>query len=106
MDDGHHSEAEQVNLDDAEIGAVLFVPLNDCATGHRGAFQRHNVIQLSLADHHASAVLSEVARQVSNPHRELDVFGDTRMANVEACMMKGVRHRIGLAAPFPLPDKA
>ena len=61
---GHHAEAEQIDFDDAHVGAVFFVPLHDDAAGHGGGFQRNDGIELSLADDHAAGVLAEMARQV------------------------------------------
>ena len=40
----HHAEAEQVHFHDAEIGAVVFVPLHDDAAGHRRGLERDNLI--------------------------------------------------------------
>src|ERR1700730_16663290 len=36
---GHHPETEKIDLDDAPVGTVFFVPLNDNAAGHGGWFQ-------------------------------------------------------------------
>ncbi len=81
---GHHAQAEQVHLDDAEVGAILLVPLHHDAAGHRRGFQRHHRIQLSLADDHAAGVLSQVARQVLDGEAKLEEFLHARMAQVEA----------------------
>ncbi len=35
---GHHAQAEQVYLDDAQVGAVFFIPLDYDAARHRGRF--------------------------------------------------------------------
>ena len=59
----HHAEAEQIDLDDAEIFAVVLVPLRDDAAGHRGIFQRHEGAELVLANDHAARVLAEMTRQ-------------------------------------------
>ena len=42
LENGHHAEAEQIDFDDAEIGAVFLVPLDDDAAGHGGGFERHD----------------------------------------------------------------
>ena len=57
-------EAQEVDLDDAEVGAVVLVPLDDHAAGHRGGLQGHHVVEGALGDDHAARVLAEVARQV------------------------------------------
>ena len=46
----HHAEAEQIDLDDAHVGAVVLVPLNDDAVGHAGVLERHDFVEASLAD--------------------------------------------------------
>ena len=35
----------------------------------------------------------------------VEIFGDTRMSG-RSLRMEGVRHRVGLAAPLPMADKA
>ena len=60
----HHAEAEQIHFDDAHVGAIFFVPLDDDAAGHGGGFERHDGIELALADHHAAGMLAEVTRQI------------------------------------------
>ena len=106
LEHGHHAQAEQVHLDDAEIGAVLLVPLHHGAAGHGGALQRHHVIQLPLADHHAAGVLAEMTRQVLDAHAQLEIPGDARMANVETRVLKRMRHGVVLAAPLPMAHQA
>src|SRR5436309_14643299 len=50
LNDGHHAEAEQIDLDDAHVGAIVPVPLHDDAARHAGVFERHYRIELSSAD--------------------------------------------------------
>jgi hypothetical protein len=75
----HHPEAEQVDLDDAHVGAVVLVPLHDHASGHGGVFERHHRVELPLADHHAARMLAEMARQilhlVPQPREQADAIG-------------------------------
>ena len=61
---GHHAQAEQIDFDDAHVGAIFFVPLHDDAAGHGGGLERDHGIELSLADDHAAGVLAEMARHV------------------------------------------
>jgi hypothetical protein len=60
----HHAQAQQVHLDDSHIRAVFLIPLHHHAPRHGGGLQRHDRIELPLADHHAAGVLPEVPRQV------------------------------------------
>ncbi len=86
----HHAEAEQVDLDDAEIGAVVLVPLHDDAPGHRGGLERHHLVEPAGGDHHAAGVLAEVARQV------LDLLRPDRPAARRAAT-RGRRRRCAAA---------
>ena len=65
---GHHPEAKQIDLDDAQIRAIIFVPLHHHAARHGCGFQRDHGIELALADHHAAGVLPEVTRQILHGH--------------------------------------
>src|SRR6185503_3298234 len=38
----HHPESEQVDLDETEVRAVFFVPLDNHAPGHGGRLERHD----------------------------------------------------------------
>ena len=71
LDRVQHAEAEQVDLDDAEIGAVVLVPLHDDAPGHRRRLERHHLVEPPGGDHHAARVLAEVAGQVLDAQPEL-----------------------------------
>ncbi len=59
----HHPKPEEIDLDDAEVFAVVLVPLRHHAPRHGGVLQRHDRIELSLADNHPAGVLPEVSRQ-------------------------------------------
>src|SRR5207245_6821973 len=50
LHDGHHAKAEQVYFDDAEVIAIVLVPLSDDAARHGSIFQRHHRIELALTD--------------------------------------------------------
>ena len=43
----HHAEAEQIDLHDAHVGAIVLVPLHDDAAGHAGVLERHDGIELA-----------------------------------------------------------
>ena len=84
----HHAEAEQIDLDDAHVGAVVLVPLDDDAARHAGGLERHDRVELALADHHAARVLAEMARQVLDAPPQL---GERRAC--AACRATGRRLR-------------
>ena len=80
---GHHAEAEQIDFDDAHVGAVFLVPLDDDAAGHGGGLERHDGIEASLADHHAAGVLAEMPRQILDREIEIEEFADARIGGIE-----------------------
>ena len=62
----HHAEAEQIDFHDAEIFAIVLVPLRDDPAGHGGILQRHEGAQFVLANNHPAGMLAEMARQSVN----------------------------------------
>ena len=85
---GHHSQTQQVNFDDAEVGAIFLIPLHHHPAGHAGRLQRNNRVQLSLANDHTAGVLSQVARQVLHGHTQLEELANARMPQIEAGIAK------------------
>ncbi len=102
---GHHAESEQIDFDDLHVGAIFLVPLNYGAAGHGGRFDRHHGIELAAADHHASRVLPEMARQILHALAKLHVLGNAAVLNVEARVMKVAAERIVFILPLPGADK-
>src|SRR5205085_7562342 len=75
----HHAETEQVDFYDAEIFAVVLVPLRHDAARHRCVFQWHERAQFSLANDHATRVLAEMPRQTVDRLIQRDERGHSRM---------------------------
>ncbi len=100
FDDRHHAEAEQVHLDDAEVGAILFIPLHHDAAGHGGRFQRNHGVELILADHHAAGVLAEVARKVLRHAIEVQKFAYARLFEIEARLAEFAHVGVFRIVPF------
>ena len=50
----HHAKAEQVDLDEAHVGAVFLVPLDYIAARHAGRFDGNDRRELALRDDHAA----------------------------------------------------
>ena len=98
---GHHAQAEQIDLHNAHIGAIFLVPLHHHASGHGGGFERHNRIELPLANHHSAGMLPQMARQILNQHAEVEKFADQRMAGIEAGIVKLARERVIGVFIFP-----
>ncbi len=81
-----HAEAEQVDLDDAEVGAVVLVPLHHAATGHRRGFDRHDFVEAARSDHDAARVLAEMARQAAYAIDETEQAAHARRIGVDAAL--------------------
>ena len=90
---GQHPESEQIDLDDAEVGAVVLVPLNHHAAGHRGRLERDDLIERLRGDHHAAAMLPEMARHALNLAHEIDQHHDSRRFRIDAAALEQ-RHEI------------
>ena len=106
LEHGHHAQAEQIDLDDAQVGAVFLVPLHDGAAGHGGALDGDDAIQHSGADDHAAGVLAEMARQVLHAQAQVEIARDARMTDVEAGLIEVARHGVVFAAPLPVAHQA
>src|SRR5262245_55440660 len=68
-----HAEAQQIDLDDAEIGAILLVPLHHDPSRHGGRLKRNDLVERLRGDDHAAAVLAEMA---ANGLNSLDKFNE------------------------------
>ncbi len=66
LDGAQHAQAEQVDLEEARIGAGVLVPLADLATLHGRRHERDEVGQRARRDDHPAGVLREVARQAGD----------------------------------------
>ena len=106
LEHGHHAEAEQVHFDEAEVGAIFFVPLDHSAARHGGALDGDNAIEHSGADDHSAGMLAKMTRQALHSLAEVKIAGDAWMANIEACLREVMSHCVVLAAPLPVADKA
>ena len=63
---GHHAESEQVDLDDAEFFAVVFIPLGDNASWHGSVLEGDDLGEATAAEDHAAGVLSEMAWEIAD----------------------------------------
>ena len=79
-----HAETEQIDFDDAEIRAVVFVPLNDHAPRHRRRLQRHDLIEPSSGHDHPPGVLPEVAGKILDLHLETHEVLHPQILEIEA----------------------
>jgi hypothetical protein len=72
FDGGEHAEAEEVDFDEAEVFAIVLVPLDNDAAGHGGRFERDVMIEAVIANNHAAAVLAEMPWQSERGHKKLN----------------------------------
>ena len=80
----HHSQPQQIHFDQAEIGAIFFIPLDHHAPRHGRGFQRDDGVELALANHHAAGMLAQVSRQILRGHVQRQIFLDARVFQIEA----------------------
>ena len=90
----HHPEAEEVHLDDPEVGAVLLVPLDDHAVGHARGLEGHHLVEAPLGHHHPPRVLAEVPRQVLDLLEEPGEEGDAPVPAVEPGALEAPLQRV------------
>ena len=102
----HHAQAEQIHFDEPEIGAVLFIPLDDDAAGHGGRFERHDLVEVPLADDQPAGVLSQVAGQILNGGEQFQKLADLFAADVEAGVAEHGFGVHGGVVPAPVRDHA
>ena len=57
---GEHAQAQEVDLDDPEVGAIVLVPLHDATPLHGGGLDGNDFIEAAIGDHDATAVLTEM----------------------------------------------
>ena len=88
----HHAEREQIDLDQAEIGAIVLVPLNDNPPRHRRGLERHDVVETPGRHDEPTRVLPEVPRQPLYASHEIDEQADTWGCGVETGAVQLVRH--------------
>src|SRR5262249_29611048 len=101
---GQHAETKQVNLDNAHIGAVIFIPLHNDTSGHGGRLEWYDRIELPLANDHAARVLAEVTWQILNGFAKFKIFAKTRVTEIESGVAKAAIERVVLIAVFPRTD--
>ena len=72
LDRREHPQPQQVDLQQAGVGAGVLVPLDDLAAGHRRRHDRADLDQRLGRDHHPARVLGGVARQPQRLAAELE----------------------------------
>ena len=71
LDRREHPQPEQVDLEEARVGAGVLVPLADLPAGHRRRLHRHELDERPAGDHHPARMLRDVARQAGDLARQL-----------------------------------
>ena len=80
---GEHAEAEQVDLDDAQVRAVVLIPLHYASARHRGGLDRNDFVEAARGDHDPAAVLAEMTGQALDGTDQLDPMAYLRRLGVE-----------------------
>ena len=65
LDRRQHPQAEQVDLEEARVGAPVLVPLAELTAGHRRGLDRHELDQRPRRDHHPARMLRDVPRKAA-----------------------------------------
>ncbi len=73
-----------IDLDDAEVGAVVLVPLHDAALRHARGLDGGHLVEAPRRNDDAARVLPEVARQAAHRLRQLEQRGDARCGGIDA----------------------
>ncbi len=63
LDGREHSQAEQVDLEEAGVRARVLVPLAHLPACHRRRLHRHELDERTRRDHHPAGMLGDVARE-------------------------------------------
>ena len=71
-----HAQAQEVDLDDALVGAVFFVPLDHATARHLGRLDRDHLIESIVCDHDAAAVLSQMTGKAPDGLDQLQEMSD------------------------------
>src|SRR5262245_29411572 len=77
----HHAETKKVHLNDAEVLAIVFIPLRDNPARHGGVLERNYRAERVLRDDHATGVLAQMSRQAVNLSVELERSCRARMVS-------------------------
>ena len=72
LDRREHAEPEQVELDQADLGAVVLVPLQHGAPGHPSPLDRADLDDRTVAHDHPTGVNPKMPRGVLQFGGELD----------------------------------
>ena len=123
LDRGEHPEPEQVDLEEAGIGARVLVPLAELATGHCCRLHGDELDERTGGHDHPARMLGDVAREPRDlarepregapaPRAELALAaGETRELLPDAARVPAVREpgeplELGVREPERLPDVA
>jgi hypothetical protein len=85
ISDRKHAQAQEIDFDDAEVRAIVFVPLNDDAGGHRCRFQRYDLVEAPFGHHHPAGVLPEVAWQILDLQLKAHEMLHAQIVGIETC---------------------
>ena len=101
LDHRHHPQAQEIDLDDAQGGAVFLVPLDHHPARHGGRLQGDDVVEAAGGDDHAPRVLAEMARQVLDARPQGGEGADARVRGIAARRGEVAGQHVGRIAIAP-----
>lgn len=90
-DRAEHAEGQDIDLEQAHGVQVILVPLDDGAFGHGGVFHRHQRVQRLLANHEATGVLGQVAREADQLLGQAQDPSQDRAVRVKTTLAQALR---------------
>ena len=100
LDGGEHPQPEQVDLEEAGVGAGVLVPLAELAARHRRGLHRDEIDQRPRRDDHAARMLGDVPRQARDLGRE-ELERPPSLRDELALGVREARHLLGDARGIP-----
>ena len=79
-----HPKPQKVDLDDAEIAAVVLVPLHDPASFHAGRFDGDDPVQPPAGNDDAPTVLAEMTGKSFDAVHQVEPMGDHRNGGIDS----------------------
>ena len=87
---GEHAQAEEIHFHDAEVLAVVLVPLHDSPVGHGCGLEGDDGIQSVVTDDHASGVLAQMPGQGEGCLVEVEEWLETGVIGRHASLFEGI----------------
>ncbi len=97
----HHAETQQIDFDDAHVGAVFLIPLHHHAVRHGCGLQRDDGVETPFTDDHATRVLPQMPRQILRGETQFEILANPRMLEIKSGIAQTAVKRIIFIFEFP-----